>query len=390
MDSSGGIRFLPAGVSRLTSTEDGENRSPRRWLCELTAGAFHPSLPALLGALLVAAVLFLSCVALLTQDLLAEANCGYFMVDWKDDYAYLTCTTLQAARRSSPEPVIALIGASALRESIAGADELAGLMEEALGRTVRVVPLTAAGLTHWEAAGIAGLVAGHLQGVVILEVSPGKMALPRGFFEDLVRQPRLALDSGVFDYEAGLAGIGVPRRTGNFFLDHHGFFSARPTAVLNLMTGPVIPDLHQARTWRSLSEDEWAKAETSLFHRVGAYPENGACNFEVMGRTIERLREAGGIQPVLLESVRNPRADQIMRDSPACREALTRYEEDVRAYAAAWDVPYLDITAEAELTPEAFIDTSHLWDMDAAKRYTRVLASHVAALMKNTQIDRED
>ena len=39
---------------------------------------------------------------------------------------------------------------------------------------------------------------------------------------------------------------------------------------------------------------------------------------------------------MLLESVRNPRADQVMRDSPACREALTRYEEDVLAYAAAF------------------------------------------------------
>nr|HPJ98605.1 hypothetical protein [Candidatus Hydrogenedentota bacterium] len=65
-------------------------------------------------------------------------------------------------------------------------------------------------------------------------------------------------------------------------------------------------------------------------------------------------------------------------------------EEDVLAYAAAWDVPYLDITAEAELTPASFIDTSHIWDMDAAKRYTRVLASHLAALIKNTQLDREE
>ncbi len=381
---------MSARVNRLTSTEVEESRPLHRWLSELAAGAFHPSLPALLGALLVAAVLFLSCITLLTQDLLAEANCGYFMVDWKDDYAYLTCTVLQEARDNSPEPVIALIGASALRESIAGADDLAGLMKEELGRKVRVVPLTAAGLTHWEAAAIADLVAGHMQGVVILGVSPGKMALPRGFFEDLVRQPRLALDSSAFDEEADLAGIALPRRTGNFFLDHHGFFSARPSAVLNLVTGPVVPDLHQARTWRILSEDEWANAEISLLGRVGGYTENGTRNFEVMGRTIERLRGAGGIQPVLLESVRNPRADQVMRDSPACREALTRYEEDVLAYAAAWDVPYLDITAEAELTPASFIDTSHIWDMDAAKRYTRVLASHLAALIKNTQLDREE
>ena len=175
------------------------NRPSRRWLSELAAGSFHPSLPALVGTVLVAAVLLLSCVTLLTQDLLAGADCGYFMADWKDDYAYLTCTVLQAARTDSPKPAIALIGASALRESIAGADYLAGLMTEGPGREFRVLPLTAAGLTHWEAAAIADRIAGRVQGMVVLEVSPGKMALPQGFFEDLVRQPRLALDSAAFD-----------------------------------------------------------------------------------------------------------------------------------------------------------------------------------------------
>ena len=365
------------------------NRPSRRWLSELAAGAFHPSLPALVGAVVVAAVLLLSCVTLLTQDLLAGADCGYFMADWKDDYAYLTCTVLQAARTDSPKPAIALIGASALRESIAGADYLAGLMTEGPGREFRVLPLTAAGLTHWEAAAIADRIAGRVQGMVVLEVSPGKMALPQGFFEDLVRQPRLALDSAAFDEEARLAGIALPRRTGNFFLDHHGFFSARPWAVLNLVKGPVVPGLHQARTWRVLSEDEWANAEASLRQRIGGYTENGPRNFEVMGRTIARLRDAGGFQVVLLESVRNPRADRIMRDSPECSKALTMYENDVRTHAETWGVPYLDITAEAELAPGEFIDTSHIWDTDAAKRYTRVLAAHLAAFMKNPQTGRE-
>ncbi len=339
--------------------------------------------------MLVAVVLFLCCVALLTQDLLAGAGCGYFMADWKDDYAYLTCTVLQAARIESPEPAIALIGASALRESIAGAEYLAGLMTEELGQNFRVLPLTAAGLTHWEASAIADRIAGRVQGVVVLEVSPGKMALPQGFFEDLVRQPRLALDAGAFDEEAHRAGIALPRRTGNFFLDHHGFFSARPWAVLNLVKGPVVPDLHQARTWRVLSEDEWAMAEASLRQRIGGYAENGPRNFEVMGRTIACLREAGGIQVVLLESVRNPRADRIMRDSPECREALTMYEKDVRAHAETWGVPYLDMTAEAELAPGEFIDTSHIWDTDAAKRYTHVLAAHLTALIKNPHTGKE-
>ena len=123
--------------------------------------------------------------------------------------------------------------------------------------------------------------------------------------------------------------------------------------------------------------------------RTGGYTENGPRNIEVMERAIARRRAEDGFKVVLVETVRTTRADRHMRDSPECSKALTMYENDVRTHAETWGVPYLDITAEAELAPGEFIDTSHIWDTDAAKRYTRVLAAHLAAFMKNPQTGRE-
>jgi len=377
---------------RCVSRKDADIHTRYRskiWIRELLGGAVQPSLPAVVGALLIATVLFVCCLTLLTPDLLGAADCGYFMVNWRDDYAYLTSAVLHITRGDSSKQMIAVIGASASRESIATGDYFAGLMEEKLGQPFNVHQLTAGGLTHWEAAAVADCIAEHVRGVVVLEVSPGKMALPIRMFEGLVRQPRLALDSKAFDDEARLAGIKLPRRTGNFFLDHHGFFSARPAAVLNLLRGPVVPDFHQAETWRPISEEEWLKAEEALRQRIEGYAENSQRNFQVVERTIAQLREAGGIHVVLLEAVQNPRADQIMRDSPESRKSLEAYERDIRAFVKAWNVPYLNINAEAQLVPSEFIDTSHLRDAKAAERYTRVLASHLASLISSEQTDQE-
>lgn len=371
----------------LTKTE--VHTPSRSWVRELLAGAVQPSLPALLGALLIAAGLLVTCITLLTSDLLAKVDVGYFMVNREDDYAYLTSATLHVTRADSSKPSITLIGASATREAIADAEYLSGLMMEELGKPFDVHQLSAAGLTHWEASAIADCIAEHIHGVVVLEVSPVKMAFPMWRFEELVREPRLALDSKAFDEEVRLAGVEAPRHTGNFFLDHYGFFSARPSAVFNLLRGPIAVDLHQAKTWRAFTEREWDSALDVLWRRIGRYPENGQRNFEVMGRIIERLRKAGDIQVALLESVRNPRADKIMRDSEESRKVLETYEKDVRAFAESWKVPYLDITAEAELAPDEFIDTGHIRDMEAAKRYTRVLASHLIPLTGNMQTKQE-
>ena len=109
----------------------------------LTA-AVRPSLPALLGALAVAALLFGLGLAFVTPRFMTSSVARYLAAGPNDDYAFVTADAMRV-RRAGPRPLaIALFGASGLREAVSDSGALGEMIGRALGQPAAVYDLTTA------------------------------------------------------------------------------------------------------------------------------------------------------------------------------------------------------------------------------------------------------
>jgi len=361
----------------------------RGCLREFVHGATKPSLPALVGALAVAVFLFLLCVTLITPDLLATKGYRYVLVNPGDEYACLTSEVLRVGRFPSCDLTVAVIGSSTTREAISDADHLEQLLLEKTKRSVTVYVLATGGLNHWEAVCVLDCIRDRFRGLVVLEVSPVKLSLERDHLRGFAEKPRLALDSSAFDEEVRLAGLEVPRRVNNYFLDHYQFFVARPGALLNLVNGPVQPKFHFAEHWRPPTEQEWERAVRHLASWQKTYRDNRDANLGVYARLIRRLRERDGNDIVLLEAVCNPRASAVILSTPEAKQLHEEYKADITRFARENNVAYWDLSAAAQLVPEDFVDHHHIRSPEVRRRYTEALAARLGDRLIKSELMKE-
>ena len=353
------------------------------WLGEFARGATRPSLPALAGSIAVALGLLGACAFLITPEAVGGPGRGYFSRDNEDRYADLSSEILHLGRTAPRVPSVVLIGASSTREAFSSAEELELLLLEETGETFAVYNLTSDGITHWEAQGVWDFIGGKFPGMVALEISPLNLSRPAAELEDLGRDWRFALDSPGFEEELRIAGAPVPRRSGNYFLDHLRFFLIRPAALLNAVRGPVTVKRHRAEEWRTLSEPEFVRAATRAGRWLATYRENRDANMAVYERIAGRMTSGEGMKVLLLDSTRNPSADALNFATDEHRALLDTYHADAEALARSPRVDFGDLRDEAELTPADFVDASHVNNPDARSRYTRALAKRLAALWRD-------
>ncbi len=357
---------------------------------EFYKGATRPSLPALLGIVLVMGTLLLLCLAALTPDFVGAHAPGYFMVSEKDDYAYISAETL-AIRRSKPSgPSVVIVGASGVREACSDVGHIEDRLAETLGHPVNVFLLAAPNLTTWEQTWIAETLLGSFHGILVMDLSPRKMTHGTEFLAGLAKSPRLALPIKGLADELLLAGLEPSRNSGNFFLDNYRFFLARPSATLNIARGPFKAKLHRSGDWRVFNEKQWAAAIERLAAYNRPYRQNSEANLEVIGRMLGRLKTNPDVQAVLIETAQNQRLRDAASEVPELRGWLEQYAADIGVLVREQGVPYWRLDEEAGLTPEDFVDTSHLQSAQAMRRYAEVLADRLAPLLKTQGKDEQN
>ena len=85
---------------------------------------------------------------------------------------------------------------------------------------------------------------------------------------------------------------------------------------------------------------------------------------------------------VLLESVRNPSYLSYIEATPDAKEYLERYCRDVETFAEKQGVPYLELGKTIQLEHDDFVDTSHMRNPKARRRYTEALAQKLADMFE--------
>jgi len=353
----------------------------KRQFKEFANGLVEPSLPALAGTFLVALMSAVLCAWKITPQFFAEGAANYLMKNSKDGDLYLSSEVLRLVHSPPTKPALVAIGDSMMRESISSADDLRRDVLTQGGADVDVRLLVAGAVTQWEELAIADCLAGRVHGVVLLEVSPYNIATRKKPAANGAYQQRLAFTSNALDEEVRRAGVKVPGRWNNFFLDNWKFLAVRQDVLFHPMRPPVDAEAHPADRLVVWTDKQWQQKWKTIAGWVNTYEKNRDVNFEMYERMIHRLRESGLICVVLLEGVQSPRLDAKIQGSPIDIRIHAQYRQDMRQFAARQNVPYWDLREEANLRAEDFVDYAHITDPQARSRYTQVLAKHVAAIM---------
>lgn len=349
-------------------------------------GATQPSLPALVGTLGVAVIIFGLMLTLLTPDLMATKGYGYLLTDPTDDYAYLTSETLRIRKAASSQTSVAVLGNSFFQEALE-ASSLERELQDQTHQPITVYKLTAGGLFLWEELCILDNLPQQFQGMVVLQMEPAFLAFERERLKGgITRHSRLALYCPAFDEEMQLARVSPPQWTGNYFIDHYKFFVARLPALLkNLLTGPVPWSDHNAEQWRLPTKLQWERAVKNLGQWQQSYHAYRTANFGVYARLLQRLHRSGQIQVALVEILVNPRARSLVFASSDTKSLYEEYQADMKRFAQEMNVPYLDFTDTTELHAHDFIDHIHLKSSQARQRYTVELARRLAEILRSTK-----
>lgn len=357
-----------------------EARSQAR---ELLAGLTEPSLPSVLGALLVAVLLWSTAAARIGWDSVAE---GWWLSSPVDDYAALAAECLSLQRAPMPVLPVVLIGSSASREALVDTHALS----VKLGRELKLPPhevsvhgLFAGDLRPVEMLALTACLPEGFDGLVLASISPQVLSEPESEIERLLAKPRLPLRSEA--QRAWAEAHGHPGRapTGVPLLDAPGFFLARPQALLNHRHAlPPKPEFHQIENLPDPSAQAWTQLIVPRLRAwVKDYPERHAQNLSLYAALLEDLRARGAVA-ALEDAPRNPKALEQALAEPAERAVLDRYEADVAEFTENQGAAWLQPMAGLGLGGAAFKDHSHIDDWAAREAWTEALALGLARALR--------
>jgi hypothetical protein len=214
--------------------------------------------------------------------------------------------------------------------------------------------------------------------VLVVEISPRRLAKNPDELKGFSSDPRLALDSEWLGEELDRAGLPRPSKSGNYFIDNLRFFVARPGAVANVVRGPVKPVYQYAETWRKLTPAEWDRVRARASEWTTEYEQNKSVNLGALERLIERAR-GRGFRVLLSESVENPEIEAAVLADEERRRLMSVYRADVQDLVARTGIGYIDATKEIGLTAQDFYDHTHLRNPDARLRFTKAVLAAAAA-----------
>ena len=318
-------------------------------------------------------------------------------VNWQDGtdgYAHLTSRALSQSQPKPGTVTIGVISASAMREAISDSDILTKVASSSWQTEVDFANLTAPNMTLWEAVIVADCIADGYHGIVLIAVAPNKLARRDQRLDNLLEEPRMGICSTTLDAELSRSGVQVPRRTGVLLFDNIEFYAARRYALLHnaFAERDFAPQMQLVRT-KSVTLDAPA-----MHRRINGwknqlaqgYYESAEANLDLIRLAIQRLKQSGQIQVVLVEEPFNPLGAEMLFESDFHKSLRADYESSILALAQELEVEYWDVAGAAKLTATDFIDEFHMGNPAARQRFTEELARRLAALPASEPPPLED
>lgn len=343
---------------------------------QFAQGPLLLSWPALVLALLTALALLAGSGLLLKPALLTGPWAGYLVRDELDDYAFASREVLKLREQPRRIEGAVLIGTAAMREGLLNQADASRLLSHKRGRASEVMALMTGGQSGLEMTALAAEVAPHLDGVLVLGVSPSRLAADPAELAALVRKPRLAFQSEAFDAEARANGHAPPPRHGQYLLDNYPFFVARYwDALRHLISGPVERwNTHPYLDLSPKAEPAWQADARVLRQRLAAYERHADRNLASYERLLAGLARHPSVKVLLLDIPLNPRARREILGPEFYASHRARVAEFAKRHGAA----YLNLNDVPGLSEADFQDWSHIRSAQAQQALSEHLFDALA------------
>ncbi|MBF0622077.1 MAG: hypothetical protein HQL54_09130 [Magnetococcales bacterium] len=337
-------------------------------------GLVRPYLWVVLLAFIAAVVHFLVLSWYWTPERIAASPANTMMRQSADYYAWLTFKSYQLKRNAHPELGVFLLGASSARMAIQSPEGLGKTLSDKLTAPARFHLLAAADLSLWDMLAVSDYLPKGIQGVVLVSAGIGSLTKSLQTDGDLLRKPRLALDSAAFYREQKLAGVNGDLPSGNYLFDHMDFFSARARAVLlNPIKGAPRYRMHNQKLDQSYATaDRWKRFYWPIVEdRLKRIETAHQANIEVLRRFVDNVRSHSGMQVVLWEPPIHP--DVVARFP----ERYGYYRTVVANFAEEMALPLWHLDQEAGLVEADYRDTTHLYGPESRAKYEQALVARL-------------
>jgi hypothetical protein len=344
-------------------------------------GLLQPSLAAVVTALCVIATCFGLACFLIRPDMLGPDGIRRFALNAVDDEAFVSARLLELAQAGTTQPLVAILGASAVRESFVSEQETAAAIRSATGLDVEVALLAAAGQLSWQSRAIVEHLPRDRPLIVVLGVGPLKLLPPLERLAGLRKDGDYAFRSNALDDEFRRASMRPPVRTGIYLIDVAPFYVKKLRSFFsNALSGsvPVPAERRYAAGGYGADDARDYESQTALLkhHFDEYYEEMAAQHLAVIDRLTHDVAAHDG-RLLLFETPLNPRF--VEGELGAAKAAEVRGR--LRAFARARGIPFVDLGANARLQPADFADVTHLSSAAAQNRMRRELAATIEQLL---------
>jgi hypothetical protein len=318
----------------------------------------------------------------LTPRWLAHWPAGTFVKGPTDLTGFATFDALRVSESPQRLSGVALIGDSSLLHALPPDDELRQLMAERLGAGRGIHYMGAPGLSLLESGALAETVAGNLDGLIVITISPNMLARASRDMRRMAASPRLGLESDLVRRELRARRLSPGPHTGLYLVDHHKFLAERLLpGLFHLLSGPV------AGPKRIPPKDEVRAAQNAhlelerLVEVEDAEGARGRDGVPQLRRILSSVHAAGDARILLLEHTHRPegRSAPLRPNRESCAPLLSELLERGEAL-------YADLDEAAALQPRDFLDPVHIRSLDARRRYAEALAALLAENL--AEIDR--
>jgi hypothetical protein len=350
----------------------------------LIRGATSISLAGCAGAVVVAVLQFAVLCLLVTPQFVGRIDPGYLVYSPIDDFAVVTATA-QRMRYDRPELGVLLAGPSTCREAIYDPQQMERDLTAAVQMPVHFYLAASSWQSLWETAAVLDHLPADFRGLVVIGMTPGRLARTDRWLCRLLEHPQLGLTSSSLQDEVLRAGLDPPASTGVYLVDQAPFFAARRRALLRYVSGPLPYQRNRYAGKRSWSPRHWQEfMDTTLVEWGDLFPLASRQNLEVLERIVKRLRNRD-IKVVLLEApLETGRIEEL------CAEWLPQYYTSLEEFARRESIPLWDLNREVALTPEDFFDWGHLKNPEAQQRYQAALVQRLIPLLVPLTTRRRD
>lgn len=330
----------------------------------------------LLAALALAALVLVGVEAMVRSGGFTVVSEGRFLRLAHDDYAHVTYTVAELRRQPPRGPTVYLFGGSAAMESFVDEASVAADLSRAAGEEVGFVSLAAHGQSFAQTLAIVdNLPRG--EALLLVGLAPMRFTVAPEADAGLLRGRTMPLSSPRLRAALraqGVAGPAVTTLLPGAFDYLSTYLRSRPeegTAWLEDLD--YEPHYWNGQAPRSTARKTREAADRIALDR-GLYARNGAYNLAMLEEVLRLARERGFTVALFEQPLNFAVADDTWGG------VLTDYTPKVRALAARYGVPWLDVQDQVALGDEDFGDIYHLV-LPGRLKWQPVLARQVVAAL---------